>query len=128
MQGRGLKPTRDFPANPRRCPALTAVISLEHVQLTARGNATQNFCEVVILVEPTNLLSIGQRNRDHVETHLGVNLPRSHVCNWQPVLWARASASNYLRTTKLVNIVLQLVVEPRAKCVKQSHARELANA
>src|SRR6266852_9412991 len=47
---------------------------LPHGQLTARGSTPQNVCEIVILVKPTNLPSIIQRDLNYVETHFRVNL------------------------------------------------------
>jgi hypothetical protein len=55
--------------------------------LSTRSDATQNACEVIILIEPNHSLTIGECNLNHIENHLWVNLPCSHVSNLQSVLW-----------------------------------------
>src|SRR2546430_2468250 len=69
------------------------------------------------------LSSAGQLNRDHIKTHLRVNLPRPQLGNGEPVIRTLTSTAHNLGALNLVNAVLQSVIEPGLKSVEECHTR-----
>ena len=74
-----------------------------------------------MLVQPSELHSVGQRNLDHIKNHLGMNLPRSDIYNSQPVIGAQASSTNDLRTAEF--ILLSSSFATSSGCARQFHMR-----